>query len=298
MLYAMLLVEIYGAKLLLSGQLQPRAAALLYGVSAVLLPLFRVQGVATLLLAGALLIVGPSIVFILTVTLTLWRPFGIPKSPAKVTAWLAVVSGLILVAGWTRRWIPSSLKSGAAIIRDWFAESRDSAVPATTQRKFAVAMCGLVLVLTACAKIPSLSRLWNPVISPDLETTEWREVQHWAKSHTFQSEKFLVPPCPFGFRVYSERTSWVDWRDGAVAYILPQYAAEWRRRMRAIGIELVAGQLHFERMAMQYKRQTWEHLRALADAQKLDYVVQFAEVHYNIVPVYSNRGFAIYKVSR
>jgi hypothetical protein len=97
--------------------------------------------------------------------------------------------------------------------------------------------------------------------------------------------------------VLSERTSWVDWADADIAIFFPAYTEEWRRRMDAIGVRLVAGQHSSKMMIQQYKEQSWEHLLTVARAHKIDYVVQYTEVPYSGPLVFRNESFAVYKVT-
>ena len=131
--------------------------------------------------------------------------------------------------------------------------------------------------------------------APDLLMAAWFETQQWAKSNTPPDTKFLVPPLPEGFRVFSERTSWVDWKDGDALYAFPAYATEWRRRLDAIGMRLVVGHVDFAGMIQQYKAQSWERLLTVAREHHINYIIQYAEVFYPVPAVFTNETFSVYQ---
>ena len=51
-------------------------------------------------------------------------------------------------------------------------------------------------------------------------------------------------------------------------------------------------------MAQEYKKQSWEYLVSVAEEHRLHYIVQYADVPYDIPPEFRNERFAIYHVSR
>jgi hypothetical protein len=155
--------------------------------------------------------------------------------------------------------------------------------------------CAVVLVIALIGNIPAPSRLWNPILVTE-KSKAWRQAQDWAKLNTSPDVKFLVPPHPFGFRMFSERGIWVDWIDGNLVHTYPGYADEWRQRMAAIGVTLKIGEYIPARQVAQYKEQAWDKLEALARAQRLSYVIQYSDVKYDIRPVFKNKLYAIYPV--
>jgi hypothetical protein len=102
----------------------------------------------------------------------------------------------------------------------------------------------------------------------------WLDLQQWAKTNTPQAANFLVPPLPEGFRVFSERSIWVDYKDGHAMYSSPGSAPEWRRRLEAIGIWLTVEHFSWQRMIRQYKEQSWERLVTTARDHHIHYVIQ------------------------
>ncbi len=65
----------------------------------------------------------------------------------------------------------------------------------------------------------------------------WRDVQLWAQQHTGIRAGFIVPPLweTQGFRVFSERTIYGDWKDGTQMFFNPAFGREWFRRMQQLG---------------------------------------------------------------
>src|SRR5262249_40119096 len=161
-----------------------------------------------------------------------------------------------------------------------------------------LATCVLVIILIGePVTIPRALRPWNPTIAPGVLVAAYRDVQQWAKSNTSQDAKFLVPPSPDGFRIFSERVCVGEWKDGEIIYTFPAFAGEWRRRIGVVGMQILAGQASWgykEKMILQeYKEQSWEHLLAVARENHIDYVVQYAERPYDIPSVFRNKEFAV-----
>lgn len=76
---------------------------------------------------------------------------------------------------------------------------------------------------------------------------QWRDVQTWAHRHTDIRAGFIVPPLweTQGFRVFSERTIYGDWKDGTQMFFNPAFGMEWFRRMQQLGYRsgrIAAGQ--------------------------------------------------------
>jgi hypothetical protein len=210
-----------------------------------------------------------------------------------------IMTGVIVLAGviidarlFGGMWSPGHITVFVAVLGVCSAYGGgDPVMESARQGKIALAVCGLALVTATMGSIPGVSRLWNPVIVPTPSEIAWREVQQWAKTNTPRHAKFLVPPIPGGFRVFSERACWVEWKDGVIIFNVPLYASEWLRRMRTIGFR------HRRRMRNDYEEQSWEHLPSVARAEKIDYIVQFKEVPYSILPVFANERFAVYRAT-
>jgi Domain of unknown function (DUF6798) len=71
----------------------------------------------------------------------------------------------------------------------------------------------------------------------DADTPAWVDVQHWARTHSERADLFIVPvqAGASGFRVESERSIYVDWKDGTEMFWNPAFGDEWHRRMLSVG---------------------------------------------------------------
>jgi hypothetical protein len=63
----------------------------------------------------------------------------------------------------------------------------------------------------------------------------WKGVQDWAREHTPPETVFLTPPEESGFRVFSERATVAEWKDGTQQFFSNAFADEWWQRMHALG---------------------------------------------------------------
>jgi hypothetical protein len=267
-----------------------------YHRALVFLPLFNGLVLIVLVLMSTAQAVHLGAAFLLSAGLTMARLLGLTWIPGKLSALLALAGGFL----WARHLglvrIPGKLSALAAVVGGFPMHRESAAIIGSEQSRLVSGICGLVLICAMIGIIPSTSRLWNPMIAPGPLIAAWREIQYWAKSHTPPDAKFLVPPLPEGFRAFSERTSWVDWRDGTAIYSVPEYAPEWRHRMDAIGIQMVVNQLNEDVMIRQYKEQSWERLSTVAREHNISYIIQYTEVQYPVRPVFTNERFAIYRV--
>jgi hypothetical protein len=289
-LYSMVLVQIYGGRILLSAESRSPAAIWLLGVPAVLWP-FDGFVLPVLLLTGILVVLDPE------ARLERLCRYMAQSWVARVVAVLAILAAAItevrLLSGLSS---PGLIVALVAVVGFLAACGVDLPALGARPTKLALAACWLVLMAVAVGSVPKGSRLWNPVIAPGPADLAWREVQQWAKANTRQDARFLVPPVPGGFRVLSERVSWGEWKDGSLIYTFPPLADEWIRRMRAIGVRPEPFVGSYERMQNDYKEQSWVHLAGVARAEKIDYIVQYRDVPYSIPRVFANARFAVYRV--
>ena len=65
---------------------------------------------------------------------------------------------------------------------------------------------------------------------------DWEVLQVWLRAHTPVESIFIVPPDWDGFRVFSERTPFVEWIDAAAMHWAPGFEREWRARLEALGL--------------------------------------------------------------
>jgi hypothetical protein len=288
LMYSMILVPIYGARILLSSEIRSPVTTWLVGVPAALWA-FDGFALPVLLLTGIVLALDPNAHFERVCR------HGAQSWMARTAAVVLILAGFIIevrrVGGLSS---PGLIAALVAVAGAFCAYGTNLATGHVRQSKFAVTACALVIVVATIGSIPSSARLWNPVVVPGPSEAAWREVQQWAKANTPKDTKFLTPPVPSGFRVFSERVSWVEWKDGNISFNFPPYADEWLRRMSAIGIH--PPMRSAQSMQNDYKEQSWDHLLGVARQEKINYIVQFKTIPYGIAPVFANERFAVYRV--
>lgn len=283
-LFSMTLVPMYGARILLEVGERFPARASIVGISAILFPLFAWQGWYLLFGAAFLILAGEHQIARLYQRASRRAALAVPALIGGVA-----VSGLVGV-----HWGPAKIAVLAAL-----------ALPMVLYRfpwqqrllSFSVATpCVLVIGMALTPLVHTKSQLWNPMIPMGSEEAAWREVQLWAKENTSRETMFMVPPQTEGFRVFSERSSWVDWKDGDIFSTFPEYANEWRRRLSAIGVHPVPGRPYWSTSLaqQQYKDESWGHLCEVAKENNISYVIQSSDVAYGLRPVFANSGFAVY----
>jgi hypothetical protein len=69
----------------------------------------------------------------------------------------------------------------------------------------------------------------------DERNDTWKQVQVWARENTPREALFLTPPGETGFRVFSERGTLGEWKDGTQQFFANAWALGWWERMHALG---------------------------------------------------------------
>ncbi|MGH9680670.1 MAG: DUF6798 domain-containing protein, partial [Candidatus Acidiferrales bacterium] len=162
--------------------------------------------------------------------------------------------------------------------------------------RIAAGLCGLAILASFIPMISPVDQLWNFRIPPNPDETACFDAQVWARDHTPRDATFLVPPSGCGFRALSERSSCGEWSDGNAMYFDPAFADVFLKRVKTLDPEPAPqGTGLIDSLTEVYKKQSWNHIRAVANGNHLDYIVQFKSVRYPGEPIYANEGFAIYK---
>jgi len=154
----------------------------------------------------------------------------------------------------------------------------------------------LAILMCAVGISPDTCSFWCLDVPPTPLERDWHDVQIWAKDNTPVAARFLVPTFPGGFRTFSERTSYGEWKDGTAIYLIPSFSDEYLRRMREVGIDTSNHWIELKQMMKNYDRLPWEQLLKVAQTNKLDYIVQFRDARYPDHAIYSNSRYAVYKV--
>jgi hypothetical protein len=163
----------------------------------------------------------------------------------------------------------------------------------------------LQAMVTACVALALL--FTSPWVSPQHGAKyaasmsyfrSWREVQEWARLHTARDAVFMVPPASLGFRIFSQRSSWVDWKDFDGVYTWPPYLVEWEHRVEDLGISFPPGRpVALASMSASYREKALESLRAVARRHRISFIIRTRDAHDRETPVFVNETFAVYTVT-
>lgn len=289
--FCILYVQIIGYLLLAHSLPSYPATGILVGVSALLFPLSDGFGLFALLVIGLVLLADPN------------KTFEIINRKTAEMAWTQQIGLLVVVAAIVATafslglgWSLGKLAALASLMGGYLFYLAKSNRIGVSGAHLANAQCCLILAVATFGSIPETRRLWDPIKPPDSMTSSWFEAQKWAKEHTSYHRRFLVPPWPAGFRAFSERAVWTDFRDGDIIFTYPEYTEAWLERMGCLGVGLSDGKTYYENVFNQYRVKPWEELLDLARRNRLDYIIQFSNVNYNITPLYKNNWFAVYSV--
>ncbi len=284
-LLAMLLIEAYAANVLVDALGHGGIAIWAFSIVGLLLPLFQDSAPLILYFACAGLALFPRLI-----------PQQLPLKRSLAGSKWMTMAVVVLAPGAT--WVLARGHLTPLRISLIVALVAAAALPhfrwGCREDTLAAAIVGLAFALTALYAAPNARHLWNPENGLTPADKAWRQVQFWAKANTPVDSQFLVPPYEQGFRAFSERSSWVDWKDGAAIAFDPPMLTEWLRRLNAIGSGLTPGRDCSESM-LQYNNQPWDKLKAVARANGLRYIVQSRDVAYPEAPVFANKYFAVYR---
>jgi hypothetical protein len=289
LLYSILLIQIYGASLLRFRGRAP-ANTFLLGATAILLPLSDSVGLLWLVFIG----------------MVLWADPG--KRFERFLGWLAprprvrgIGLGLLsvwMVAAWLKRadWSLTAAIALAILVGCYFASNKREAGLAGRLGGITAVLSGAAFLLLIMGRVPAIPRLWNPRVVPTALESDWRAVQEWSRANTPPDAAFLVPTYPGGFREFSLRSSWGEWKDGQAMYHYPPFEEEYRKRMMAVGYSWEKWN-GTEAITETYKHLPWTQLLEIARQNHLCFIVQFSEVKYPATPSFANQYYAVYKVT-
>jgi hypothetical protein len=241
--------------------------------------LIQIYGANLLELWGSRRPAATTLLAVLAILLPLFGALAIASFPAMIL-WL-----------YPQKWLERSF---AAVFRTLW-----KLAPAISTERFAVGLCAVGVLagfLLAASSLDDLSQLWTFQIPTDPNDSACFDAQMWARDHTPREAKFMVPPAGCGFRVLSQRSSWGEWSDGNIMYFYPAFADTFLKRMETLDPTPVpCGTGIVDSLSEVYKGEPWDRIQAVANENKLDYIVQFGSSPYPVAPVYANSGFAIYR---
>ena len=126
-----------------------------------------------------------------------------------------------------------------------------------------------------------------------LENNPWYRLQTWARDNTEPHAVFFTPPWMMGFRSFSLRSSFGEWKDGAPTLFNRAYAKAWRDKMSLMNFW--PGK-HSSLATTEYHSRTADEWLQLATAHEVQYLVTIAEVDYPFEKVYQEAEYAIWKL--
>lgn len=156
------------------------------------------------------------------------------------------------------------------------------------------------IVMQSLKKLPSIKALAfvilgilsiiYPIRDPDPHLAlgpnpkdPWVDVQLWVKANTAKDTIFLTNPYQSGFRVFSERSPIVEYKDGTASIFSRSHALSWKQR-----IEDLKGQDSMDIL----------RLKALREKYVFDYLVRSKNTPLLSLPLmYENSEFRIYQAS-
>lgn len=288
LLYSILLIQIYGASLLQYSS-RISAATFFLAALAISLPLGDSWG-----------LVWPFLLFTVF-CLRSWQGLEFLSQKIAQLARVRTITSLLLlvaIAFTVRRhaeW-SSTVAVLLVVIGGFFYAYEDSSGKrAIRLRDLTVVVSAISLTVVFISTLPTLARMWNPIIGPSPLDRDWRSIQEWARSNTPLDAQFLVPTYPGGFRAFSERSSWGEWKDGQAIYHYPPFQDEYRRRMAAVGYSWEKWK-GTEAITERYKQLPWDQLSDIARQNHLSYIIQFRDVAYPATPAFASQCYSVYKV--
>ncbi len=110
----------------------------------------------------------------------------------------------------------------------------------------------------------------------------WIQVQRWAKEYTVKDALFLTNPYHSGFRVFSERSPVVEYKDGTASIFSREKGLVWRDRLEK---------------AQDAETLTIEHIRSLQQTLHFDYIVRSRQSSaLSLPPIYQNADYIVYRL--
>lgn len=141
----------------------------------------------------------------------------------------------------------------------------------------------------------SFFSIYTRISTPGKKADDWKAVQVWCKENTSKDALFVVPPYMSvyvpDFRVWSERSTFVNEKDGDIVFANAQIAMEWWRRMQELGYS--ESNYHRENDEEIYRGLDEARYQEIARKYGANYAVVEQPNHLKLSPIYSNRSFAV-----
>lgn len=113
----------------------------------------------------------------------------------------------------------------------------------------------------------------------------WTQLQIWAHRNVNEKETVITPPEKKGFRVNSDVSTLVEWKDGTVYFHAPETGKIWWDRMNDVGFT-----------NGQFAKKTETDFIALADKYDCNYVVRLKGNPLSFPLLYENKKYSFYRI--
>ena len=113
-------------------------------------------------------------------------------------------------------------------------------------------------------------------IISDYEARWWREVGSWLQENAPKTATILTPPDQTRIRIWSLRSTWVEWKDGSALLWDPKWTRDvWLPRLDRVGLKKHPVDLSLtpEILSQFYDTQTSQTLSQLASEEAIDWAV-------------------------
>ena len=127
-------------------------------------------------------------------------------------------------------------------------------------------------------------------------TNPWVDVQRWIADHTPKDAFILNPPYLEGFRTYSRRSQFADWKQGTLSMFHEEFGLEWLRRMQRLVPRQLDPKSPWRNVALNYESLSAPQLDSLIRDYRITHIVTQASQGDRPLPwreVYSNGTFRV-----
>jgi len=121
----------------------------------------------------------------------------------------------------------------------------------------------------------------------------WVALQRWAAASTPTDALFLTPPDLEGFRSFSLRSHFGDWKQGTLSLFHPEFGAAWEARMRLL-VPRRLDSWAIRNLALNYDTLTASEIEDLVARFGISHVVVRRPRALNLPLAYENPAFRVY----
>ena len=156
----------------------------------------------------------------------------------------------------------------------------------------------LAILVTLCfSSVFHLSYQSRKDPRPDIA---FESLQTWARLNTPKDSLFITPPYLYGFRVFSDRSSFFDWKDLCSVAYSPQLAIYWKKILGEYGVK---GKLDnanhvMARLKMAFNGFDEKRFMELGRKYNIRYVITYKPQRLALKMVYRNPLFNVYQLPK